>query len=559
MWKKLITLLGWILLAECFLSQPGWALDWLVFNTVSPDDAERKANEAVAEQYMKDFRENYPDLTIITIKNGRSQVTYESENATGKNRIIYVDGSTNSKQFLQHINGSSDTDVDRSDKNRKIKDILFLGHGSAGGPQTFTEEIREDTHGAMAWQKNFTDWERKLAKEGKNPSDFFCKSPTITFGNCNVGTSVFPNYVANILPSEGEVYAADTLVDAGSPGWFGRKDLYLYKEGKSVPFPVFRPGDKGKTNSELTLESELLFLYNEIKQTRDLFSGVTEQNKSGFLIMFAKYYTDVKDFEPGNVRDELVKIINNLQSKVRDLTLTRGDLDAFLKEIKNLRKGKSAENSSAVAALRKVAEGVTNANKKKWEAWYADEAARHKYMAHYMTCSVRIDAEMSYGRGRRGTAPNPCPTCKKLLEESNRKHEESDKLRDEYYRIREDYSKFVTEFGATPHPELAKKEITTTEAWEKYKKDYEKKHRPWTYKQEEISNHTKRKMEIPRQIGATSELLDANLGENGDTAENRALLKKLNGLYEEKLNLEIEDLIEHAEFNATEKFMEERQ
>jgi len=217
------------------------------------------------------------------------------------------------------------------------------------------------------------------------------------------------------------------------------------------------------------------------------------------------------------------------------------------------------EESSAVAALRKAAEGVVNANKKMQEAWYADEAARHKYMAHYITCSVRIDAAESYGRGRRGTAPNPCPTCKKLLEESNRKRQNSDKLRDEYYRIHNDYGQFVTKFGATPHPELAKKEFTNIKAWEKYKKDYEKKHRPWTYKKEEISNHTKRKMEIPREIGPTSELLDANLRAHGDTPENRELLKKLNGLYEEQLNLEIEDLIEHAEFNATERFMAERQ
>jgi len=225
------------------------------------------------------------------------------------------------------------------------------------------------------------------------------------------------------------------------------------------------------------------------------------------------------------------------------------------------------EESSAVAALRKAAKGVTKANKKMQEARYARFAARHKYMAHYMTCSVRLDAakawEDVHGRGGRGTPPNPCPTCKQLAEEADRKYEESNKLRDEYYnRIRSDYSSFVTEFGATPHPELAKKEITTTEAWEQYKQEYEKKHRGYydnRYKKEQISEHTKRRMEIPQEIKATSERLDANLGEHGDTAENRKLLDKLNKLYEEQLTFEVEDLIEHAEFNATERFLAGRQ
>jgi len=531
MWKR-ITFVAVILLAECFLSQPGWALDWLVFNTVSPDDPERKANEAVAEQYMEDFRKNYPDLTIVTVKNGRSQVTYKSENATGKNRIIYVDGSTNSQRFLQHIDGSSDTKVDRRDKNRKIKDILFLGHGSAEGPQTFAEETRKDTHGAMAWQKNFTDWERELAKEGKSPSDFFCRSPSITFGNCNVGTSVFPHYVANILPSEGKVYAADTLVEAGSPGWFGRKDLYLYKEGKSVPFPVFRPGEKGKTNSELTLERELSFFYREIEQTRDLFSGVTEQNKNGFLTMFAKYYTDVKDFEPGNVRDELVKIINNLQSKVRDLTLTRKDLDAFLKEINNLRKGESTEESSAVTALREATKEMINMRKKLYEARYAFRAIDYRYERHRKSCPLAAEGE-------------PCPTCEQLKAEYLEKNKLWMVRNDEFSRFYNDYYlPLEAKFCNSEHPELDKREITTWDALDKYLKDHN---------DEDNKRHNKYSELDKKALDTFYLLFDNNLTKQGDTPENRELLRKINKLREERDILKMESWIKHAESDATYK------
>lgn len=225
--------------------------------------------------------------------------------------------------------------------------------------------------------------------------------------------------------------------------------------------------------------------------------------------------------------------------------------------------------SSGVTALRKASKAVIEANKKMQEARYARFAADHKYRTHYMTCSVRLDAatawEEVHGRGGRGTPPNPCPTCKQLLEEADRKYGESDKLRDEYYKIHNDYGQFVTEFGATPHPELAKKEITTTKAWEQYEKEYEEKYHGGYYgygkhyKKGEISNHSKRRTEIAQEIGTASELLDANLGEHGDTPENRKLLDKLNKLYEEQLNLEIEYSIEQAEFNATERFLENQQ
>ena len=79
------------------------ALDFLVIRSMDKNEHGYAENEKVASQYIEDRKEQYADLTVIKISGPSSQsVIFRTPNATGTNRIIYVDrGQIDSWEFLK--------------------------------------------------------------------------------------------------------------------------------------------------------------------------------------------------------------------------------------------------------------------------------------------------------------------------------------------------------------------------------------------------------------------------------------------------------------------------
>ena len=307
----------------------------IIFNSVGANEAGRSDNDRVAETYIEQYKTLYGDVEVVEVDaNGKQTTTHKSPNSTGKNRIVVVKAPTDAKAFLGYVDGSA-MNVDRvKDKDKAVSNVLFLGHGGIAGPTTFATDTKKE--GAWRWQKDFTKWEKDLKAQGKDPSKFFATTPTVTFGNCMVGAGTCPEFVANIMPKDGKVYAADTLVDVPNwtMSWFVKPDLY---PKDNAPFQQVDGGTGD--NATLAALEEVAYLHKMLDQySKEVPADAA--NKSLFLERWVLPILD--EMEKTEDTKGLAAQLNALIAKAIQGTITPADVaaakDKLKKAFKDIRK-----------------------------------------------------------------------------------------------------------------------------------------------------------------------------------------------------------------------------